>query len=76
MLALREQINSMQEMQATKAADAEAAAKKLQDENAKLRQAAKTNEDRNAVRIELTISLDINRFDTRSITVVVTNDGQ
>jgi phage baseplate assembly protein W len=34
------------------------------------------NEDRNAVRIELTISLDINRFDTRSITVVVTNDGQ
>ena len=46
MLALREQINSMQEMQATKAADAEAAAKKLQDENAKLRQAAKTYEDR------------------------------
>lgn len=34
------------------------------------------NEDRNAVRIELTISLDINKFDTRSITVVVLNNGQ
>ena len=45
----------MQEMQTTKAADAEAAAKTLQDENAKLRQAAKTNEDRNA---ELTKTIE------------------
>jgi phage baseplate assembly protein W len=34
------------------------------------------NQDRNAVRIELTISLDPNGFDTRSITLVVSNNGQ
>ena len=47
-LALREQINSMQELQATKAADAEAAVKKLNEEITKLSQAAKRQEDRNA----------------------------
>ena len=39
-LALRELINSMQVMQSQRAADADAAVKKLQDEDAKLSQNA------------------------------------
>lgn len=35
-----------------------------------------TNQDRNAVGIELSISLDRNQFDTRSIKVVVSNNGE